>query len=102
MMILETERATALDANARAFLMTFIEHVTTVTGDEGSRMAIVARVHVLLLAALTGGDSTASAWHLLHRTIAEILENTHAARNASCAYAYLLSFVRENSDLAHD
>ena len=101
-MTLETDQSTALDENARAFLMTFIEHVTTIAGDDASHMVIVARVHVLLLAALTGGDSTASAWHLLHRTIAEIIENKHAARNAPSAYAYLHSFVRENRDLAHD
>ncbi len=101
-MMLETDRATVLDDDARAFLMTFIEHVTTIGGDDGSHMAIVARVNVLLLAALGGGERTASAWSMLHRTIAAMLDNTHAARNAPCAYAYLRSFVSENRDLVRD
>lgn len=100
-MTLKTDRATALDENARTFLMTFVEHVTMIVEDDGSHMAIVARVYVLLLAALTGGDGTTSAWQMLHRTIAETLENEHAARNSPSAYAYLRSFVRENRDLAH-
>jgi hypothetical protein len=101
-MILEADRAAALDENARAFVKTFVEHVTTITGDDRGRSAVVARVNVLLLAALAGGDGATSAWHLLHRTIVRIVENEHAARNTGGAYAYLLSFVSENGDLAHD
>jgi hypothetical protein len=100
MITLETNRATVLDANARAFLMTFIDHVTTVVRDGGSDAAIVSRVHLLLFAALTGGDGAADAWQRLYRTVAEILENPHAVRNVPPAYAYLRSFVRENRDLA--
>ena len=99
--MLEADRAPALEANARAFLVTFIEHVTTVTSDDRSGIAVVARVNVLLLAALAGGDGAASSWRMLHRTIAAIIENEHAARDAR-AYDYLRSFVRENGDLAHD
>jgi hypothetical protein len=102
MIALETDPATPLDENAREFLMTFIEHVSAIVGADGNRLAIVARVHVLLLAALAAGDGTAICWRLLHRTMAEIVNNEHDARNAPDAYAYLRAFVRENEDLARD
>jgi len=101
MTTLKADRVGELDENARSFVTTFVEHVATIAGDDRNRMAIVARVHVLLFAALTGDDG-ASAWHMLHRAITTIVEDEHSARNARSAYAYLRSFVTENADLAHD
>ncbi len=102
MMTLEADRAVALDAGARAFMATFIAHVTTLAGDDQSHLATIARTKVLLLAALGGGDAAASAWNLLYRTVAEIVPKKNSARHKRAAYAYLQSFVRENRDLARD
>ncbi len=102
MMTLEADRAIVLDASARAFMATFIAHVTTIVGDDQSRLAAVARTKVLLLAALAGGDGAASAWNLLYRTVADIVPKKNSARAKRIAHAYLQSFVRENGDLARD
>ncbi len=102
MMILEANRADALDASAHDFIATFMAHVTTVAGYDENRLATIARVKVLLLAALAGGDGAAGAWSMLHRTIAEMVPANAAVRNARGAFAYLQSFIRENEDLDHD
>ena len=110
-MAIETERGqnesearhpAALDENAHAFIATFIGHVRTIVGDDWSRMATIARVNVLLLAALGGGDGVAGAWTMLHRTIVEIVPENNVAGNTRRAYDYLQQFIRENGDLAHD
>ena len=98
----EARHSAALDESAHAFITTFIGHVTTIVHDERSRMATIARVNVLLLAALRGGDGAAGAWSMLHRTIVEIVPDNNVAGNARCAYDYLQSFIRENGDLADD
>ncbi len=102
MMTLEADRATVLDESAHAFMATFIAHVSEITGEEVSRLAIIARVKVLLLAALAGGDGAASAWNMLHRTVVAIVAQSNAARNTDVARAYLRSFITENQDLDHD
>ncbi len=102
MMVLEAHRAAALDESAHQFIATFMAHVTTVAGYDENRLATIARVKVLLLAALAAGDAAASAWYLLHRTIAELIPENAAVRNSHGAFAYLQSFIRENGDLAHD
>ena len=77
-------------------------HVATVAGHDENRLATIARVHVLLLAALAAGDGAASAWSMLHRTIAEMVPESATVRNTRGAFAYLQSFIRENGDLVHD
>lgn len=58
-------------------------------------MATIARVNVLLLAAL-GGDGAGGAWSMLHRTIVEIVRDNNVAGNTCRAYDYLQSFITEN------
>jgi hypothetical protein len=101
MITLEAPYAPALDESAHAFIATFIGHVTTIVGNDRSRMSTIARVNVLLLAAL-GGGAAVGAWSMLHRAIVEIVPDNNVAGNARRAYDYLQSFIRENGDLAHD
>ncbi len=92
-------RPAALDTGAQAFIMTFMSHVSCIT----SHNATLAHVETLLLSALTTGDGTSSAtWSALHRAIAEIAWTPVAVGQRSRAQAYLLSFVRENADLADE
>jgi len=98
----ESCHTAALDESAHAFIATFVGHVITIVGDDRSRMATIARVNVLLLAALGGGDGVAGAWTMLHRTIVEIVPENNVAGNTRRAYDYLQQFIRENGDLAHD
>jgi hypothetical protein len=99
MITLTAAPAAALDESAHDFIATFMAHVATAAGYHENRPAIIARVNVLLLAALAAGDGASSAWNLLHRAITEIVPKNDAQRNTSRAHAYLQSFIKENEDL---
>jgi hypothetical protein len=102
MMTLEANRAGELDASARDLIATFVAHVMTIAHYDQRSVAMAGPINVLLLAALSGGESAPVAWSKLYRMTSEIVSRRTRAREARSAYAFLQSFVRENQDLAND
>ncbi len=90
-----------LDDNAHDFISTFMRHVATLTGYGTNRLATIAAIKTLLLAAMAHGDAAAStAWSALYRAIDELVDASTDAHDARIAHAYLRAFVQENGDLA--
>jgi len=103
MTILETPPSLALDESAHEFISTFMEHVTTLTGYNKTRLTTIAGIKTLLLAALAHPDDASStAWRGLYRSIDALVDAALYAHDTRTAHAYLRSFVQENGDLAHD
>ena len=102
MTTLETQPFVALDESAHEFISTFMSHVATATGYGTNRIATIAGIKTLLLAAIERGDEATSAWHTLYRAITRLLTPSGATNETHSAYAYLQAFISENVDLADD
>jgi len=91
----------ALDESTHEFISTFMSHVAAVAGYGENRIAVIAYIKMLLLAAIATGDVDSSLqWSTLHRAIAELVACADYAPDARHAHAYLQAFLRENHDLS--
>ena len=92
-----------LDENDNIFISTFMSHVSAVVGYGENRLVTIARVKLLLLAAIAdGNDPHRDAWTRLHRSVAEIVAAARRTPASRRAHGYLRAFVRENGDLTDD
>jgi hypothetical protein len=101
MTTLETTPRVALDETATAFISAFMTHVTTLADYDKTRIATIAAIKTLLLAAMERGDGDSSSeWRALYRAIADLVDTSIYAYDTRAAYTYFRAFVRENGDLA--
>jgi len=90
-----------LDANAHAFVTSFMADVASVAGYGADRIWTIARIKEFLLEALARGDAGDRSWAKLYRSVADLLQNAADPPHDPGAVASLRSFLRENDDLGH-
>jgi hypothetical protein len=92
--------AALIEESAHEFAGEFMLHVATAVGYGENRVARIARVKVMLVAAIVSGDGASSAWRSLYETIDQLVTKASDVRYTLASRAYLRSFLDENRDLA--